>query len=225
MLKIIKKNQLTVLVLSLMLITAGYLNYNDTVQTAGTEIADIGDATLVSSNLSNSVNETNITSQTNQISQEATNNVNQTSQEAGSDTTKTDDASSATMVQETVQTNSAASEKAEYFNSTRLERDTMYSEMLESYQKILNSTTTSEKQKTSAQEEINEINKAKNAIMISENLIKTKGINDVVILKNDDSINVVIDKEELNKEDIAQVQSIIAREMNAKIDDIHIMNK
>ena len=68
-------------------------------------------------------------------------------------------------------------------------------------------------------------NKTKNAIMISENLIKTKGFNDVIIFSNDDSISVVINKEELAKEDIAQIQSIIAREMNAKIDDIHIMNK
>jgi len=61
--------------------------------------------------------------------------------------------------------------------------------------------------------------------MISENLIKTKGFEDVIIFQNDDSISLVIDKEELNKEDIAQVQSIIAREMEAKIEDIHIMNK
>ena len=61
--------------------------------------------------------------------------------------------------------------------------------------------------------------------MISENLIKTKGFNEVVIFSNDDSISVVINKEELEKEDIAQIQSIIAREMNAKIEDIHIMNK
>ena len=40
MLKIIKKNQLTILVISLMLVTAGYLNYNENIQTS-TEIADI----------------------------------------------------------------------------------------------------------------------------------------------------------------------------------------
>ena len=61
--------------------------------------------------------------------------------------------------------------------------------------------------------------------MISENLIKTKGFKNVVIFSNEDSISVVIDKEKLEKEDIAQIQSIIAREMGAKIDNIHIMNK
>jgi stage III sporulation protein AH len=200
MLKIIKKNQLTILVISLMLVTAGYLNYNENLQTSS-EIADIGDATLVSSNISNST--------INQISE----------------TNKNEVASSISTNKESVQTNSEVSSSKEYFSSSRLERDTMYSQMLESYQKILDSTTTSEKQKSTAQEEINKINKTKNAIMISENLIKTKGFEDVIIFQNDDSISVVINKEQLNKEDIAQVQSIIAREMGAKIEDIHIMNK
>ena len=212
MMKIIKKNQLTILVLALMLVTAGYLNYNSNVQTS-TEIAAIGDATLVSSNLSNSIsnqvqNETQVTN-----SNTITNNT-------------TDVASSVSTTEESIQTNSEATNATEeYFTSSRLERDTMYSQMLESYQKILDSTTTTEKQKSAAQDEIDKINKIKNAIMISENLIKTKGFEDVVIFSNDDSISVVINKDELEKEDIAQIQSIIAREMGADIDDIHIMNK
>lgn len=208
MLKIIKKNQLTILVISLMLVTAGYLNYNENLQTS-TEIADIGDATLVSSNLANSV----------------TNEINQIDQTEAENNNENEVASSVSTTEESLQTNSEIADIQEYFDSSRLERDTMYSQMLESYQKILDSTTTSEKQKSSAQEEIDKINKTKNAIMISENLIKTKGIKDVIIFQNDDSINVVIDKEELSKENIAQVQSIIAREMGADIDDIHIMNK
>lgn len=208
--KIIKKNQLTILVLALMLVTAGYLNYNDTVQT-GAEMAKIGDATLVSSNLSNSIS--------NQIQNETKVENNITSNNT------TEVASSVLTTEESAEVNAKASDTSEYFTSSRLERDTMYSQMLESYQKILDSTTTTEKQKSAAQTEIDNINKTKKAIMICENLIKTKGFEDVVIFSNDDSISVVINKEELKKEDIAQIQSIIAREMNADIDDIHIMNK
>ena len=212
MMKIIKKNQLTILVLSLMLITAGYLNYNDKVQTS-TQIASIGDATLVSSNLSNNVN--------NQLS----NNINITSNNKITNNLTEEIASSVSTTNESIQSSTETINKEEYFTSSRLERDTMYSQMLESYQKIIDSTTTTEKQKTAAQKEIDNINKIKNAIMISENLIKTKGFEDVIVFLNDDSISVVIDKEELEKEDIAQIQSIIARELSAKIEDIHIMNK
>ncbi len=205
--KLIKKNQLTILVLALMLVTAGYLNYNSSVQT-GTEVASIGDATLVSSNLSNSVNTVQ-------------NNVND---EAKSNNTV--QSSVSTTEENIVQTNSDVANEAEgYFESSRLERDVMYSQMLEGYQKILNNDNSSEKQKTAAQKEIDNINKTKNRIMICENLIRTKGFNDVVIFVNDDSISVVVNKEELKKEDTAQIQSIVAREMNAKIDNIHISNK
>jgi len=211
MLKIIKKNQLTILVISLMLVTAGYLNYNENIQIS-TEIADIGDATLVSSNLSNSS-----INQVDEINpKEAGNNMSNKDNEVASSVSTND---------ESIQTNAQTFDTQEYFNSSRLERDTMYSQMLESYQKILDSNTTSEKQKSAAQEEIDKINKTRNAIMISENLIKTKGFEDVIIFQNDDSVSVVIDKDELNKEDIAQVQSIIAREMGAHIEDIHIMSK
>lgn len=202
--KIIKKNQLTILVLALMLVTAGYLNYNDKVQNS-TEIAAIGDATLVSSNLSSSsIEQTKNTMITNTLQVES---------------------SISTNKENVVETNSDSIDMEEYFNSSRLERDKMYSEMLESYQKILDSKTITEKQKVAAQEEINKINKVKNSIMISENLIKTKGFKNIIIFSNDDSISVVIHKEELEKEDIAQIQSIIAREMEADIDNIHIMNK
>lgn len=205
--KIIKKNQLTILVLALMLVTAGYLNYNDSVQTDA-QIASIGDATLVSANVSNNITNEINNNENNNISSNNTVNTNNTISE-----------------EENTETSNQVENTNEYFTSSRLERDTMYSQMLESYQKILDSTNVTEKQKNAAQEEIEEINKTKNSIMISENLIKTKGFEEVVIFSNDDSINVVIKKDNLEKEDIAQIQSIIAREMDAKIDDIHIINK
>lgn len=207
MMKIIKKNQLTILVLALMLVTAGYLNYNSnqTVTTEG-KIASIGDATLVSSNV---------------VETKENNTVQNTAE-----TNTTNNTTSENKVNNTVTTNTEATESSkDYYTSSRLERENMYSEMLESYQKILDSSNTTSKQKEAAQEEIKKINDIKNAIMISENLIKTKGFEDCLVYSNDESINVIIKKEKLSKEDTAQIQSIIAREMNAKIANIHIMTK
>ena len=61
--------------------------------------------------------------------------------------------------------------------------------------------------------------------MIAENLIKTKGIEDLMIFINDSSVNVIIKGNEPKKEEIAQIQNIITRELNVDIEDIHIMNK
>lgn len=101
----------------------------------------------------------------------------------------------------------------------------MYSEMLESYQSILASTNVSAEQKSTSQKEISTINSQKNAIMIAENLIKNKGFKDVVIFVNNDSISVVVRAEKLQESDIAQIQSIVQRELNAKVENIHISNK
>lgn len=195
---ILKKNQLTILVLALMLVTAGYLNYNSNISTSK-EVASIGDATLVSSN---AIAEENL------ITNEVTNSIEKEKK--------------IETIEESIATNSSDSD---FFTSSRLEREKMYSEMLDSYQKVLNGDNISDKQKEAAQKQITRINDTKNSIMICENLIKTKGFTECLVYVNDESISVVIDKEELKKEDTAQIQSIIAREMNAKLENIHIMNK
>ena len=120
---------------------------------------------------------------------------------------------------------SSSSRTDDYFASSRLGRDTMYSQMIESYQNLLDNQNVSEEQKTVATQEITEINNTQNSIMICENLIKTKGISDVVIFVNDKSINVIVKADTLEQDIIAQIQNIIAREMNAEIENIHISNK
>ena len=113
----------------------------------------------------------------------------------------------------------------DYFASSRLGRNTMYSQMIESYQNLLENNNVGEEQKTIATQEITNINNIQNSIMICENLIKTKGIEDVVIFVNDKSISVIVKAEKLENDTIAQIQNIIAREMDAEIENIHISNK
>ena len=109
--------------------------------------------------------------------------------------------------------------------SSKLERQTVYSQRIENYQDILNNSNVSETQKKTAQEEITKLNDEQNAIMIAENLIKTKGIEDLIIFVNGESINVIVKAEKLEKEEIAQIQNIVTRELEADIGNIHIMTK
>ena len=221
--KIIKKNQLTLLVLALMLVTAGYLNYNSNqnIQTS-TQIASLGDATLVSSNAisNNEEIENNIVDNKENNSIIENNELVENSAENSLNFKNNSESSS-------VATNAGVKNDKfqQDYSSLKLEREKMYSQMLEANQKILDSSNTSDGQKESAQKEINSINNTKKAIMIAENLIKTKGLEDCIVYSNENSINVLIKKDELTKEDTAQIQSIIAREMKAKISNIHIMTK
>lgn len=220
--KILKKNQIVIYVIAIMLMTAGYLNYstndsNSSVETSmnieskdDSKLADIGDATLVNSN---DVVESNTQAQ-------------ETTAEAENNTTNNDTTTNETQTNEVeTSTDSVKNSKDDYFSKSKLERETMYSQMLETYEKVLNSTNAEEVQKQSATTEIKKINDTKNSIMICENLIQTKGFEDCVIFVNGDSVSIIVKKDELAKEDVAQIQNIISREMNSQIENIHIANK
>ena len=111
----------------------------------------------------------------------------------------------------------------DYFQESKLSRDTMYSQTLETYQKMLDNSNVSEEQKAIVTQEIAKLNQEKNAIMICENVLSTKGFNKCVIFVNVDSISVVVGKEKIETDEIAQIQNIVSREMNAKVENIHIM--
>lgn len=201
--KVLKRNQLIILVIALMLVTAGYLNFTSmnktdvpvasSVNLANSEESDnIGDATFVNSNATN--------------------------EPILDETPKTDRQTDTTLV-------STTKENDYYFENSRLDREKMYSQMLESYQNMYEGESTSMEQKTMAANEIAKINSTRNAIMICENLVKIKGIKDIVIFVNDTQISVVIDEKELLPEQIAQIQNIISRELKADIANIHISCK
>lgn len=229
--KIIKRNQIIIFVIALMLITAGYLNYTtgdggDLVATSSLidseEVAGIGDAKLVSSNaIEGQDSSSESLDNTNMVSGNSTTNT-------AIDEKNNANSSGSSSENKTVTTSgTVAKETDEYFTNSRLTRDTMYSQMIESYQKILDNNSISADQKAISQTEIKKINDLKNSIMICENLIKTKGFKDVVIFVNDISISVIIraDAEEITGEGAAQIQNIVAREMKAEIENIHISNK
>ena len=127
-------------------------------------------------------------------------------------------------INETTET-STKIEDDTYFTTSKLERENMYSQMLESYQQMYNNSETSADQKTSALSEIAKINKTKNAIMIAENLLSAKGFEKVVLFVNDNSVSVIVGKEELQPEQIAQIQNIVSRELSVDAGIIHISTK
>ena len=217
--KLFKKNQVVIYVIALMLVVAGYLNFTangdlkSAVQTASSEeeldkTANIGDAQLVSSNV---ISEEDFNHQESTINSLVENNMIESDETNSNNTVST--------------STSVSKSNKDYFSSSKLDRDTMYSQMLETYENILNSNNSLEIQKQSASEEIKKINNVKNSIMICENLIKTKGFDDVVIFVNGESISVIVEDEQLDTEEVAKIQNIISRELNAKVENIHISNK
>lgn len=215
------KNQIVVYSIVLMLVVAGYLNYiendNSVEISANTQnTTNLGDATLVSNN---KIEEDEYKQANTQEKQEEETNE---TKETNSENTEEKEENIENIISNV---NATLNQVDEYFTNSKLEREKMYSQMLETYQKILENASVSEEQKSIASNEITKINNNRNAIMICENLIDIKGFEEAVILANGESVNVVIKAKELTAEEIAQIQNIITREMETTIENIHIMKK
>ena len=240
--KVIKKNQIVVFVVALMLIVAGYLNFsgdstiNNLIPTStladSKEMASIGDAKLVSANIVEKNNEKSESNGNEEILEdniEQTNNVQSNTNNVENNANTTLSTGETIETEENIATNSATAENNygsdNYFTQSRLDRDTMYSQTLDTYQKIINNENISEDQKSIAQEEISKINKEKNSIMIAENLIKVKGFEDLIIFVNGENVSIIVKADKLEEKDIAQIQNIITRELGASVENINISNK
>ena len=186
---VINKNQILTWSVTIMLLVAGYLNYqndpksNYDVEVTGVMDENLGDAVFVDS--SNLV--TNIDDIVDNINEE---NVKFTSDE--------------------------------YFSENRISRNNNYAKQIESYENLLRDSSIANEQKVFAQSEIKRINDEKNAISIAENLIKLKGIEEAVILINQESVNVIVLDEALTEAKVAQIQNIIQNELSVPVENIHI---
>ena len=239
--KVIKRNQIIIFVGALMLIVAGYLNFSDNglpinnlVQTStladAEEMASIGDDKLVSANVVDGEQENEIQDIVN--NNDLNDSVIETNTEAD---IKNNDKNVSENITEssTTETSSNNIESVNkdkqlnnnYFTQSRLDRDTMYSQTLDTYQKIIENESISADQKAIAQKEISKINEQKNSIMIAENLIKVKGFEDLIIFINGENVSVIVKSDKLEEKEIAQIQNIVTRELGVKIENINISNK
>lgn len=193
--KIFKKNQIVVAVIALMLVAAGYLNFAN----QNLESNLLPTSSVADSELMAGIGDAQLVS----------------ANEVKANEVKANEAKA----------NEAKANEDSYFAQSRLDREKMYSQMLENYQKILETEGLSAEEKQTAQEEIKKINNEKNAIMIAENLIKTKGFEDVVLFVNNGNVTGIVKIENLDEQSIAQIQNIITRELNVKTNKINISNK
>lgn len=122
---------------------------------------------------------------------------------------------------ETISTSSTVLSFVELKN----ERDLMYSRSLETYQKIIDNESLSSEQKSIAIQEIDKISQMQNSLHITEELIKLKGFEDVVIYFSNEKASVVVRATTLSDAQVAQIQNIVVTQLGVKISDITISNK
>ena len=237
-----KRKQIILMALAFIFIGIGCLNfyyqYNHSIEVAAQDYRNelnLGDVQLVNSEVSNE-EENHYVSQI--VPNDEIENIENVESEKMNSQVKVDVNSQTTNqskeqvnhqtnieVDSQVSNEQNAQGEEQYFVETRLQRDTMYSEMLETYQKMLENPDVGETQKVIAAQEISNINNIKNGVMIAENLIKNKGFENVVVLVNNGSVSIVVKSALLNQEQIAKIQNIVSRELNVELQNINISKK
>ncbi len=109
--------------------------------------------------------------------------------------------------------------------SFKSSRDNMFSELETTYKELISVNVSSSEVKV-YNEKLNELVKKKNLIKIVEDLIKLKGIEEVVIIPNENSYNVMIGgKSQPTKAQIAMIEKILTDEFNVNAEKIKIIIK
>lgn len=114
-------------------------------------------------------------------------------------------------------------EAKETLSTFRANRNDMFSELKETYSKAVLANSSNVEKQEEYQKKLNELIKNKHTITVVEELIKSKGIDDIVIVPTNDNLNVIVaDKEEISKEQIVMIQKVIQDELKFPADKITI---
>lgn len=199
---VIKKNQVIITALVLMIGTAGYLNYADSKATKASKVVSndsdeiaglVPDEDLYGDIV---LNEETVTANSDNVSAE--------DEEAGK----------AVFVNN--------SQDTSYFVQAKLEREQARAKQKDILTEVINNNNVDQTKKSNAADEILKIQERIEKETASEAMIEAKGFKEVYVRIDDDTVDVVVNKAELNESEIAQIEDIIKRKTGASVDKIRI---
>ena len=209
----IKKNQVIISALVVMIAAAGYLNYIDsTGNVSEVMVTDEGDLALTE-DVAFTDEDVAIASE----SEETTANA----AEGGKDEKgkKTDEAANPDAG-EAVFVNS--SNDSSYFVQAKLDREQSRSKQKDMLNEMLNNEKIDDEKKNEVTTATLQIQQRIEKETAAESMIKAKGFGDVYVRIDDDTVDVVVDKGELTDAEIAQIEDIVKRKTGVSADKIRI---
>lgn len=234
---IFKKNQIIITALAIMLAVAGYLNFSkeDVVNTLSeTEdsatyaedsqeefgLLDLSDEDLAKVDVTEEGLEVSDSGEVASSEEVASEEV--ASEEVVSETTKDEEVAAADdpNVGEAVMVSNTIS--ADYFASARLTREQTRAKSNELLLEIVNNEKLSEAQKEDAVAGIERLADVAEKESSAELLLKAKGFEDVVVTILEDSVDVIVNANELTTQQMAQIEDIVKRKTDISAENIVI---
>lgn len=215
--KLLRKNQIIITALVVMVALAGYLSLTGEEELA---LNLTGDGTMAQSEQESTENtEENVAaenvddSEVADISDEDT--AGETTEQVDSENVASkENAGEAVLVNNTV--------KGDYFESAKLSREQTRAKNKETLLELVNSKTASDAQKEKAMNEIVAMTAVNEKETATENLLAAKGFDETVVTIVNDSVDVIVNAEELTEQQIAQIEDVVKRKAECTFDKIVI---
>ena len=200
--KVLKKNQIIITALVVLVAIAGYMSITDkeqmTMSTGGTEenaqVSDISEEDIVLDE-DDSVSGSAATASNEKVSSK-------------------ENAGEAVLVSNTV--------KGNYFEEAKLSREQTRAKNKETLTSLVNNKNASNAQKDKAMNEIVKMTEVNEKETATENLLAAKGFAEAVVTILSDSVDVVVNAEDLTEQQIAQIEDVVKRKTECSADKIVI---
>ena len=219
--KVFQKNQIAITALAIMIAVAGYLNFTEqstskdgTKKTAGSvetiDTMDISDGDSLIKEKADAGQTADTT---------ANNAEGDTTAKSKADANESQTAASSETIGGAVLTQAQVSE---YVAGARMEREQTHSKTKESLNEIINSNSVSEDAKKEAVDKLTELADIMEKESATEQLLSSKGFENAVVSISDDSVDVVLNYEELSSADRAQIEDIVTRKTGYSVSQLVI---
>ncbi len=202
--KLLRKNQIIITALVVMVAVAGYLSMtgkdelsittsNDSV--TDKEVADISDEDIV-------------------LDEDESVSTASVSAVVSQDTASRENAGEAVLVSNSVTNN--------YFEEAKLSREQTRAKNKETLTNLVNNKNATNAQKDKAMNEIMKMTAISEKETSTENLLAAKGFQESVVTIVDDSVDVIVNAENLTEQQIAQIEDVVKRKTECSADKIVI---
>ncbi len=237
----IKKNQIVVVALVIMIVIAGYLNYNSQIDKGKKVAGDISEQMQVAegdedSNFGEDALLPQDESGQSQTAEGEDSTQDQTAEGENSTPDQTAEGEQSQPVEDsdTAEVGATAERPGEavfvesdavipeYFAQAKVERENARAKSQDMLYELMANADTPEDKKSEAAQEIINLQKRIENEAAAEAMIKAKGFEDVFVRIYDDSVDVIVDKEQISQQEAAQIQDIVTRVTGVKAGNIRI---
>ncbi|MFU0801219.1 MAG: SpoIIIAH-like family protein [Xylanivirga thermophila] len=118
-----------------------------------------------------------------------------------------------------------ANVSSSFFKTYRRDREDTRSEEIKYIKSIIDNPESDAEMKKEAQAQLLDITNNMEKELTIESIIKSKGFQDAIAIIHKGSVNVVVDKEELSSEEVAQILDVVKRESKSETENIKIIPK